>query len=114
MMLAVLEARCGLIFSNKDVYLNVAGGLKIAEPGADFAVCVALISALKGIAIDASTVVFGEVALSGEIRAVIHANNRLGEVKKLGFKKAWGPPIPFPSLPYKVFSKVGDALRKES
>jgi DNA repair protein RadA/Sms len=113
MMLAVLEARCGLIFSNKDVYLNVAGGLKITEPGADFAVCVALISALKGIPIDMRTVVFGEVALSGEIRPVIHAANRLKEAEKLGFEKAWGPPMTTPSLPYKAFSKVGDVLSKK-
>ncbi len=112
MMLAVLEARCGLVFSNKDVYLNVAGGLKITEPGADFAVCVALISALKGIPIDMRTVVFGEVALSGEIRPVIHGANRLKEAEKLGFEKAWGPQITSPSLPYRVFSKVGDVLSK--
>lgn len=112
MMLAVLEARCGLVFSNKDVYLNVAGGLKITEPGADFAVCVALISALKGIPIDMRTVVFGEVALSGEIRPVIHGANRLKEAEKLGFEKAWGPHMTSPSLPYRVFSKVGDVLSK--
>lgn len=106
MMLAVLEARCGLIFSNKDVYLNVAGGLKITEPGADFAVCAALISALKGTPLPQSTVVFGEVALSGEIRRVSQETARLKEAEKLGFQKAWGPTIESSPLPLQSFKSI--------
>jgi len=77
MILAVLEARCGVRFSQHDVYLNVAGGLKINEPGADLAVAAALISSLSGLALPANSVYFGEVRLSGGIRPVAHAQCRL-------------------------------------
>lgn len=91
MILAVLEARCGVRFSQHDVYLNVAGGLKISEPGADLAVAAALVSSLSGLALPANCVYFGEVSLSGAIRAVAQAQSRLKEAKKLGFDQAFCP-----------------------
>ncbi|WP_439634135.1 DNA repair protein RadA [Glycocaulis sp.] len=91
MVLAVLEARCGLGFGGKDVYLNVAGGLKIAEPAADLAVAAALISSAFDVALPAEGVVFGEIALSGEVRKVGRAEARLKEAAKLGFSRAIVP-----------------------
>jgi len=91
MILAVLEARCGLSFSTCEVYLNVSGGYRIADPGADLAVAAALISALAERPIPADTVAFGEIALSGEVRGVAHAPLRLKEAAKLGFGKALLP-----------------------
>ncbi|MBB5686957.1 DNA repair protein RadA [Sphingobium boeckii] len=91
MILAVLEARCGLSFSTCEVYLNIAGGYRLTDPAADLAVAAALVSALseRPVAIDA--VAFGEVALSGEIRPVAHAGLRLKESAKLGFGRALVP-----------------------
>jgi len=91
MVLAVLEARCGIIFSGQDVYLNVAGGLRISEPAADLAVAVALVSAISGDPIAKDTVVFGEIGLAGEIRHVPQPDLRLKEAQKLGFKGAFIP-----------------------
>ncbi|MBM3468679.1 MAG: DNA repair protein RadA [Alphaproteobacteria bacterium] len=89
MILAVLEARCGLIFGNKDVYLNVAGGLKVTEPAADLAVAAALVSALVNVPIPSQSVFFGEIGLAGEVRPVAQAENRLKEAAKLGFLRAY-------------------------
>ena len=91
MILAVLEARCGLSFSACEVYLNVAGGLRVQDPAADLAVAVALISALTERVVAADTIAFGEIALSGEVRAVGHAGLRLKEAAKLGFGHALAP-----------------------
>jgi DNA repair protein RadA/Sms len=91
MVLAVLESRAGLSFVGKDVYLNVAGGLRISEPGADLAVAAALASALSGLPLPGEMVVFGEIGLSGEIRAVSQMAARLKEASKLGFTKALTP-----------------------
>jgi DNA repair protein RadA/Sms len=91
MLLAVLDARCGLGFAGQEVYLNVAGGLKIQEPAADLAVAAALVSALSDRALEADTLVFGEVGLTGEIRPVGHVEARLKEGAKLGFRKALMP-----------------------
>jgi len=88
MILAVLEARCGLRIGTHDVYLAVAGGLKINEPAADLAVAAALISSASGVALPSETVYFGEVALSGAVRPVAHASARLKEARKLGFLHA--------------------------
>ena len=88
MIMAVLEARCGLSFGNADVYLNVAGGLRIGEPAADLAVAAALASSASGNPMPAETVVFGEIGLSGEVRAVARADVRLKEAAKLGFTRA--------------------------
>ena len=91
MVLAVLEARCGLSFAGRDVFLNVAGGLRINEPAADLAVAAALISSLSGTPIAKNCVVFGEVSLSGAVRPVAQAAMRLKEADKLGFTTALGP-----------------------
>ncbi|NNC73697.1 MAG: DNA repair protein RadA, partial [Sphingomonadaceae bacterium] len=88
MILAVLEARCGLSFSTSEVYLNIAGGYRISDPAADLAVAAALISALSERPVPADTVAFGEISLSGEIRPVAHSPLRLREAAKLGFAKA--------------------------
>ena len=91
MILAVLEARCGIPFAGLDVYLNVAGGLKIGEPAADLAVAAALLSAREDAALPAECVVFGEISLSGALRPVGQAENRLKEAAKLGFTSAIAP-----------------------
>jgi DNA repair protein RadA/Sms len=91
MVLAVLEARCGIPFSGLDVFLNVAGGLRISEPAADLAVAAALLSAREDAALPADTVVFGEISLSGALRPVSQAENRLKEAQKLGFTAAMAP-----------------------
>jgi DNA repair protein RadA/Sms len=88
MLLAVLEARCGMTLGMNDVYLNIAGGLRIAEPAADLAVAAALISAATDRPTEAETVYFGEVGLSGEVRQVAQAEARLREAQKLGFAAA--------------------------
>ena len=92
MVLAVLEARCGLVLSGHDIYLAVAGGLRIQEPAADLAVAAALISSRAGIALPSDIVYFGEVSLSGRVRAVPHGPGRLREALKLGFTGAIVPP----------------------
>lgn len=91
MVLAVLEARGGVGISASDVYLNVAGGLKIAEPAADLAAAAALISAFTGRPLPKDCVIFGEIALSGDIRPAPFADARLREAAKLGFSRAFVP-----------------------
>lgn len=91
MILAVLEARCGLQLGNNDVYLNIAGGIRINEPAADMAVAAAILSAWNGTPVPADTVFFGEVGLAGEIRQVSQPDVRLKEAAKLGFKQACLP-----------------------
>ena len=112
MILAVLEARCGLVFSNRDIYLNVAGGLKITEPAADMAVATAVISALTQKPVPSNMIVFGEIGLSGEIRAVPQMELRLKEASKLGFEKALCPSLRTvkkrPSEPAICLQEVGN------
>jgi DNA repair protein RadA/Sms len=91
MILAVLEAHAGLKLGQHDVYLNVAGGLKIAEPAADLAAAAALISSLVGVSLPADAVYFGEIGLSGAVRPAAHASLRLKEAAKLGFRRAISP-----------------------
>lgn len=88
MVLAVLEARCGLSLAGQDVYLNVAGGLRINEPAADLAVAAALISSITGNPLPPDCVIFGEISLSGAIRPVNQMDARLKEAEKLGFSRA--------------------------
>ncbi len=89
MILAVLEARCGIPFSDQEVYLNVAGGMKVNEPAADLAVAAALISALRDKPFPEASVLYGEVGLSGEVRPVARADMRAKEAEKLGFKRSY-------------------------
>ncbi len=88
MLLAVLDARCGVSFAQMDVYLNVAGGLKIADPAADLAAAAALLSSRCGVPLPKDDVYFGEISLSGAIRAPSHMTSRLKEAQKLGFGRA--------------------------
>jgi DNA repair protein RadA/Sms len=88
MILAVLDARCGVSFGQHDVYLNVAGGLKISEPAADLAAAAALLSSRSNVALKPDHVYFGEISLSGALRPAGHMTTRLKEAQKLGFKHA--------------------------
>jgi len=88
MVLAVLETRCGVRIGANDIYLNVAGGLKISEPAADLAVAAALISSLVGAPLPQEAVFFGEISLAGGVRPVVHGALRIREAQKLGFKAA--------------------------
>lgn len=90
-LVAVLERRTKLKLSESDIYINVVGGIKLQDPAADLAVCMAIASAAKQLALNEGAVVFGEVGLSGEIRSAQHADRRMAEAKKLGFKFAIGP-----------------------
>jgi len=92
MILAVLEARAGVSLAGREVYLNVAGGLRVAEPAADLAVAAALLSALAETPLPAETVVFGEISLSGAVRPAPQADARLREAERLGFTGALAPP----------------------
>jgi DNA repair protein RadA/Sms len=91
LLIAVLERRTKLNLSDKDIYINVVGGLRLADPAADLAVCMAIASAAAGRRLDDSTVVFGEVGLGGEVRSAIGSDRRIAEAKKLGFTKAIAP-----------------------
>jgi DNA repair protein RadA/Sms len=91
MVLAVLEAHCGVRLGGHDVYLNVAGGLRIQEPAADLAAAAALVSSLANAPLPADAVYFGEVSLSGALRPVAQQAARLKEAAKLGFTRAVAP-----------------------
>jgi DNA repair protein RadA/Sms len=93
LLVAMLERRTKLKLADKDIYINIVGGMKITEPAADLAICMAIASAAKGMQLKTDAVVFGEVGLSGEIRHVPWADKRLAEAKKLGFTDAIGPKI---------------------
>ncbi|MGC9270900.1 DNA repair protein RadA [Acidiphilium sp.] len=88
MLMAVLDSRCGVKLAGHDVYLNIAGGLRVSEPAADLAVAAALVSAATDVPTDPGTVFFGEIGLSGELRQVAQAELRLKEAAKLGFGRA--------------------------
>ncbi len=91
MIMAVLDARCGFTTAGSDVYLNVAGGLKVSEPAADLAVAAALVSAVTGVPVPPDAVVFGEIGLAGEVRQVGQTDARLKEALRLGFAQALVP-----------------------
>jgi DNA repair protein RadA/Sms len=113
MVLAVLEARCGLSFGDRDVYLNVAGGLRINEPAADLAAAAALASSALDVPLPQDCVVFGEISLSGDVRPVSRSEARLKEAAKLGFGRALGPMGgEAPALPVTGVARVADAVRR--
>ena len=87
LLLAVLEKRLGLMFSNLDTYINIVGGVRLDEPAADLAVAMALVSGLRDIPIDENTVTFGEIGLSGELRSVPRAQARVNEAARMGFTR---------------------------
>ena len=87
LLLAVLEKRLGLMFSNLDTYINIVGGIRRDEPAADLAVAMALVSGLRDIPIDENTIAFGEIGLSGELRSVPRAQARVNEAERMGFTR---------------------------
>ena len=93
LLLAVVEKKTGMYFGECDVYVNVVGGIKVTEPSLDLGIVLALISSKKDKAIDPRTIAFGEVGLSGEIRAVSQTQQRIAEAAKLGFKKCIAPEV---------------------
>lgn len=98
LLMAVIEKRIGMHLSTCDAYVNIAGGIRMNEPAIDLAIVLALISSYKDIAIDEKTLAFGEVGLSGEIRAVSMAQQRVAEAKKLGFETIILPSVSMPSI----------------
>lgn len=117
LLMAVLEKKVGLHLSDCDAYVNVAGGMKITEPGADLGIVMAIVSSFKNNAIDEGTLVFGEVGLSGEVRSVSNAEQRVMEAEKLGFKRVIMPASSLRSLSIKPqieligVESVDDALK---
>ncbi|HET9721741.1 MAG TPA: DNA repair protein RadA [Candidatus Saccharimonadales bacterium] len=93
LLVAVLERRTKLRLADKDIYVNIVGGIRLSEPAADLAICMAIASAAKGMQLKKNAVVFGEVGLSGEVRHVPFADKRIAEAKKLGFNAAIGPAV---------------------
>lgn len=106
MVLAVLEARCGISFAGKDVFLNIAGGLRVQEPAADLAVAAALLSSLSNRALPKNTIAFGEISLSGSVRPVAQTNARLKEAAKLGFTSAFAAVATSDETPSSASMKV--------
>ena len=98
LLMAVLEKRIGIQMGDFDAYVNVAGGMKISEPGLDLALVIAMLSSYKNRVIEADTIFFGEVGLAGEIRAVAMTDQRVAEAKKLGFKRCVLPKVSMDSL----------------
>ena len=86
-IIAVLEKKLGLFLNKSDIFLNIAGGVKIDEPAIDLAVGISIYSSFKDIPIDSETVMLGEIGLSGEIRTISYIDKRISESTKLGFKK---------------------------
>jgi DNA repair protein RadA/Sms len=93
LLVAMLERRTKLKLADKDIYVNIVGGIRLSEPAADLAVCMAVASAAKGMQLKKNAVVFGEVGLSGEVRHVPFLEKRIAEAKKLGFEAAIGPQV---------------------
>lgn len=107
LLIAVLERRTKLNLSDSDIYINVVGGLKLQDPGADLAVCMAIASASAERRLDSDAVVFGEIGLGGEIRSVASIDRRIAEAKKLGFTYAIGPG----AKPKQAFVHATNSLR---
>ena len=93
LLMAVIEKRIGLQMADYDAYVNIAGGMKVTEPALDLALVIAFISSFKNRVISPDTIVFGEVGLAGEVRAISQAEQRVAEAKKLGFKKVIMPAV---------------------
>jgi DNA repair protein RadA/Sms len=108
LLIAVLERRTKLKLADKDIYVNIVGGIRLSEPAADLAICMAIASAAKGMQLKKNAVVFGEVGLSGEIRHVPFLDKRVAESKKLGFEAAIGPKLTGSSKKDAYLLSVGD------
>ncbi len=107
LLVAMLERRTKLKLADKDIYINIVGGIRLGEPAADLAVCMAIASAAKGMQLKKNAVVFGEVGLSGEVRHVPFLEKRIAEAKKLGFEAAIGPKVRSGKKP-DLLSQVSD------
>jgi DNA repair protein RadA/Sms len=114
LLVAMLERRTKLNLSDQDIYINIVGGMRVSEPAADLAICLAIGSAAKGLQLHDNAVVFGEVGLSGEVRHVPHVDKRLAEAKKLGYTMAIGPKMRSGKAPagLKGVTSVRDALNQ--
>lgn len=111
LLVAMLERRTKLNLADQDIYVNIVGGIRLTEPAADLAVCMAIATAAKGLQLNKNAVVFGEVGLSGEIRHVPFIDKRLAEAKKLGFDVAIGPPTKTkPGAKYAAVKDIRSAL----
>ncbi|HSW78552.1 MAG TPA: DNA repair protein RadA [Candidatus Babeliales bacterium] len=93
LLIAMLERRTKLKLADKDIYINIVGGIRLTEPAADLAICMAIASAAKGMQLKKNAVVFGEVGLSGEVRHVPFLDKRIAEAKKMGFDAVIGPVV---------------------
>lgn len=111
LLIAVIEKRTKLQLGDKDIYINVVGGLKLQDPSADLAICMAIASAATSRAIDREAVVYGEVGLGGEIRSAHATQRRISEAKKLGFRYAVAPPARPADQFIRSTSSLVDALR---
>lgn len=109
-LVAVLERRTKLNLSDSDIYINVVGGIKLQDPAADLAVCMAIASASKEMRLDGTAVVFGEVGLGGEVRSVPYVDRRIAEAEKLGFAYAIGPKTTDAGKFLKPIASMRDAL----
>jgi DNA repair protein RadA/Sms len=111
LLVAMLERRTKLNLADQDIYINIVGGIRINEPAADLAICMAIGSAAKGLQLKGRAVVFGEVGLSGEVRRVNFAEKRIAEARKLGFDTVIGPKtVGKPDKLLKPVSNVKEAL----
>ena len=119
LLLAVLEKRQGLRFHDQDVFVNVAGGMKVHEPACDLAIALSVVSSLKNLPFSKDTVAIGEVGLGGEIRPVALMDKRLAETAKLGFKRCLTSTVrqnekkDFGSLRILEFAGIGKMLNSE-
>jgi DNA repair protein RadA/Sms len=98
MVAAILEKKIGLGLAEQDIYLNLAGGIRVAEPAADLAVALAVCSSFRNAALDPGAVVFGEVGLTGEVRGISHPEARVREAEKLGFSACVLPKASLPRV----------------
>lgn len=112
MLIAVLERRAGITFTNHEVYTSAVGGVRLTEPAVDLGLCLALVSAVTGVAVPADVVVIGEIGLAGEVRQVAHLDRRLNEARRLGFASAIVPdsPIAVEGISTTRVSDILDAL----
>ncbi len=99
LLIAMLERRTKLSLADQDIYINIVGGIRLTEPAADLAICMAIASASKGMQLSKNAVVFGEVGLSGEVRHVPYIEKRVAEAKKLGFETSIGPVLKAKQMP---------------
>ena len=106
LLMAVLEKRLNLPLSGYDAYVNIAGGVRLSEPAMDLALVLAVISSYKDVPVSDKTIVFGEVGLSGEVRGVSMAEQRVAEAAKLGFEVCILPKVSLPSVGKKYAMKL--------